>query len=56
MGQSLIERCKARLKYGIISGCGQEHADAPHAFAWLRTRRERPRCRAAEKRYELAPM
>src|SRR5262249_28820401 len=29
--------------------------DAPHAFGLLRPRRERPRCRAAEQRYERAP-
>jgi hypothetical protein len=32
-----------------------EHADAPHAVALLRARRQRPRCRAAEKSDELAP-
>ena len=30
-------------------------ADAPHAVALLRTRRERPRRRAAEERDEFAP-
>jgi hypothetical protein len=32
----------------------QEHADAPHAVALLRPRRERPRRRAAEERDEIA--
>jgi hypothetical protein len=32
-------------------------ADAPHPLALLRARRERPRhCRAAEQRYERAPL
>jgi hypothetical protein len=33
-----------------------EHPDAAHALALLRARRERPRCRAAEKRDEFAPL
>jgi hypothetical protein len=32
-----------------------EHADAPHAVALLRVRRQRPRRRAAEERDERAP-
>ena len=41
----------------IVRGDGHEHADAPHAFALLRARRERPRRRrAAEQRDELAPL
>jgi hypothetical protein len=35
----------------------RQHADAPHPIALLRACRERPRRRrAAEKRYELAPL
>ena len=41
----------------IVRGCGQEHADAPHALALLRARGERPRSRrAAEQRDEFAPL
>ena len=45
---ALQERCDAGLKFRIVRGCGQEHADAPHALGLLRARRERPRRRAAE--------
>jgi hypothetical protein len=34
---------------------GYEHADAPHALALLRPRRERPRRRAAKQRDERTP-
>src|SRR6516164_245749 len=44
------------LIFWISSVEGSQHADAPHALALLRARRERPRgCRAAEQRDELAP-
>ncbi|MGB6560087.1 MAG: hypothetical protein WBE96_22145 [Pseudolabrys sp.] len=56
MRQLLQERPHPGLKFRIVRGCGQEHADAPHPLALLRTRGERPRGRrAAEKRDELAP-
>ena len=45
----------AGLLFRFIRSCVQEHADASHAFALLRSRRERPRQRAAEPRHELAP-
>ena len=55
--QPLQERPDAGLKFRIVRGCGQEHADAPHPLALLRARRERPRRRrAAEQRDELAPL
>src|SRR5262245_9939203 len=54
--QPLQERPDAGLKFRIVRGSGQEHADAPHAVALLRTCREWPRRRhAAEKRDELPP-
>ena len=37
-----MERREAGLKFRIVRGCGQEHADAPHALGLLRARRERP--------------
>src|SRR5262245_46564375 len=52
--QTLMERCEASLKYRIACGCGQEHADAPHAPVLLGSRYERPRRRAAEQGYQLA--
>ena len=55
--QPLQERPDAGLKFRIVRGCGQEHADAPHPLALLRARRQRPRRRrAAEQRDELAPV
>src|SRR5215470_7482980 len=46
----------AILSFSIMSGEWGEHADAPHALALLRPRRERPRGRrAAEQRDEVAP-
>src|SRR5215469_13773265 len=53
----LQERSKEGLKSRIVRGCGQEHANASHAFALLRARRERPRGgRAAEQRDDLAAL
>jgi hypothetical protein len=46
----LRERRDVRLPQRIAFYAPQEHADAPHAVALLRTRRERPRRRAAEER------
>src|SRR4051794_28650822 len=53
--QRLQERRDPGLKLRIVRNCVQEYADAPHALALLRARRERP-CyrRAAEQRDELA--
>jgi hypothetical protein len=39
----------------LFSIVGHEHADAPHAVALLRPRRERPRHRAAKSGDEFAP-
>src|SRR5262249_50878714 len=53
--QPLMESRKAHLTFRIIGGVIHEHADAPHALALLRARRERPcRRRATEQRDELA--
>src|SRR5262249_41197850 len=53
--QTLQKRAYSGLKIRIVGGYGQEHADPPHRHGLLRTRRERPRGRAAKKRDELAP-
>ena len=44
--QPLMERRDAGLKFRIVRGRGQEHADAPHALALLRARGERPNAAA----------
>src|SRR5262249_22724558 len=49
------ERGEPSLPLRIILACIQEDADAPHPLA-LGVRRERPRCRAANQRDELAPL
>jgi len=47
----------ATVHLGVVGTGIREHADAPHPFALLRARRERPRRRgAAEQRDELAPL
>jgi hypothetical protein len=43
----LRERREARLRQGIVFFPWHEDANAPHAVALLRARRERPRRRAA---------
>src|SRR5262249_25678879 len=54
--ESLRESGVADLCLRIVRGVGHEGADAPHALALLRPRRERPRNhRATEQRDELAP-
>jgi hypothetical protein len=40
--QALLENRPARLDLWIVRGDGNEHANAPHPLALLRTRRERP--------------
>jgi hypothetical protein len=53
--QPLQERPDAGLKFRIVRGSGQEHADAPRSLGLLRFRRERPGDRrAAEQRDEIA--
>src|SRR5262245_6211543 len=51
-----LQQCReAGLPFRIVRGERREHPDAPHSLAVLRLRRDRPRCRAAEQRDELAP-
>jgi hypothetical protein len=52
--QALQKYPNARLSERIVGNKVMEHADAPHALALLRVRRERPRRCAADKRDELA--
>src|SRR5262249_50208596 len=52
--QSLEESRVARLRDGIVGGLAHQHADAPHALALLRPRRNRPCRSAADERDELA--
>jgi len=53
--QALGKCCDPGLAEGIPCSERHEHADAPHALALLRARRERPRGhRTAEQRDELA--
>jgi hypothetical protein len=49
----LSERGGPSLRHGIVFVARNEHADAPHAVALLRFRRQRPRRRAAEERDEI---
>src|SRR5262249_18915606 len=51
--EPLKERPDPGLKFRIVRGCRQQHADAPHPLGLLRTRRERPRRRAAKQCDEL---
>jgi hypothetical protein len=51
----LRERREIRLRPRIVFVEPHRHADAPHAVALLRTRRERPSSRAAERSDEFAP-
>src|SRR5262249_42494322 len=51
----LNERRDLSLRHGIVFVARHEHADAPHAVALLRARRERPRRRAAECGHEITP-
>src|SRR5262249_53888999 len=52
--ESLTQRLKIKLCIRIVLSYAQQHADAPHALALLRARRERPSRRAAEPRDEVA--
>src|SRR5262249_17109558 len=55
--QGLLERRQLDLAAWIVRGPVHEHTEPPHALGLLRPRRERPRyCRAAEQRYERAPL
>jgi hypothetical protein len=52
----LQECSSANLCFGIVFGQVHKHADAPHTLRLLRTRRDRPYHRTAEKRDELASL
>src|SRR5262249_29688465 len=52
--QALVEHRKSVLAFWIVRSPVHEHAAAPHPVGLLRPRRERPRCRAAEPRDEVA--
>src|SRR5262249_41728227 len=54
IGASPAERSDASLSFQIGRSRAHEHVDAPHPLAVLRARRQRPRRRTAEQRYELA--
>jgi hypothetical protein len=46
-----LQKCRvASLHLRVIRRVGHEHAHTPHGLALLRARRERPSCRAAERR------
>jgi len=52
----LLERCKARLIFRIVSGADHEHADAPRPLSRLSVYTERPRChRSTYEPSELPP-
>src|SRR5262245_10212079 len=53
--ETLQECSVTGLRFPVVRSQAHYDADAPHALALLRTRRERPRSRAAEQRDELAP-
>src|SRR5262245_3885896 len=54
--QALHQCGVALLDVRIVRGpAAREYADAPHPLTLLCARRQRPRCRAAEQRDELAP-
>src|SRR5262249_4640363 len=52
----LPERLKTHGEFRIALGVRHQNADAPHPLGLLRARRERPRRRSAEQRYELAAL
>jgi hypothetical protein len=55
MLQPLHERRETGLSFRIVPGKGYERADAPHPFALLGTRQDRPRSRAGKHSNELPP-
>jgi hypothetical protein len=50
-----VAKCLAKRPQGFWAN-GQKEADAPHSLALLRTYRERPSRRAAEKSDDIAPV
>src|SRR5262249_2563069 len=53
--QGLCESRQPGVPFRIVRGIRREDAYAPHALTRLPACRERPRCRAAEQRDEVAP-
>jgi hypothetical protein len=51
--QRLQEGPDPGLKLRIVRACGQQHPDAPHAFALLRACGERPRRHVSEHAEEI---
>src|SRR5215510_3169260 len=54
LSKHLPKRRETDLRIRIALFASHQHADAPHRLALLRARRERPSCRAADERDELA--
>jgi hypothetical protein len=54
--ESLAERAQVRLIYRKALDDAHQYANPRYPIWLLRPRCERPRCRAAEKRYDLAPV
>jgi hypothetical protein len=54
--QTLPKGRGAGLALWIILRIVHQHCDPAHPLALLRARRDRPRRRAAEERYEVAPI
>src|SRR5262249_40194516 len=54
--EALLENSGLLARDGIAILSKHHRADPPYPLALLRARRERPRCRAAEQRDEVAPV
>jgi hypothetical protein len=54
--QLLPERPNAGLACSVVLWKGHQDADPPHTFLLLRSRRDRPRSRAAEQSNETAAL
>jgi hypothetical protein len=52
--QSIFEGCCTQQPFRVVGAEAHQHADAPNSPCLLRARCERPRCRAAQQRHELA--
>jgi len=53
--QTQPKSCNSSLPFRIGFRGRNQYAEPPHAVALLRTRDERPRCSAPDRRNELAP-
>jgi hypothetical protein len=54
--ERIAKRREPRLRCRIALRNAHQHADAPHPVALLRSRSERPCCRASKQREELASL